>query len=123
MIDAVAVTDQSIGHAAQIEQAIPIAMVARYPKFVAAWPVGTIFQCSVSASVFACNDRFLENRCSADLPSCRLPGFVTILPQNVFASASAEQRRQGAHLLVTGGNGAHAGWPTPTAAVLSGRAE
>src|SRR5208283_865124 len=71
----------------------------------------------------ACNDGMRKPRCSVDQPSCKLIGVVTRSAQNVLAGESPQQRRQGAHLLVAGGDGANSRGSAPEDAMLLGRAE
>src|SRR5216683_3453790 len=52
-----------------------------------------------------------ESRCSVDLPSCKQVRAMTRSAQNVFAAEPPWQGWQGTYLLVSGGDGAHAGRP------------
>src|ERR1035437_6794743 len=66
-----------------------------------------------------CSGSFWKLRCSVDLPSCPGNRPMTRSSQNVFAPESSEQGRQGAHLLVAGGIGAHTQWAAAEDAVSS----
>src|SRR5437870_6708512 len=76
-----------------------------------------------SSDLFPFNEWFSRIECSADLPSCKCPLVSGSIALHVFASPSAQQRWQRAHVLVLGGNGSHAGGAPAAHAVLSGRAE
>src|ERR1035437_2360335 len=47
---------------------------------------------------------------------------MTRSAQDVFAAEPSQQGRQGSHLLVAGGDGAHCRWSAPENPLLSGRA-
>src|SRR6266567_1282904 len=46
---------------------------------------------------------------------------MTRSTQNVSTAAQSQSGRQGSHLLVSGRNGAHTGWPAPEDTLLPGR--
>src|ERR1035437_1739978 len=48
---------------------------------------------------------------------------MTRSAQSVFAAELSQQRRQGSHLLVAGGDGSHCRWSAPENALPFGRAE
>src|SRR5437870_305485 len=81
------------------------------------------FGCFPTQKRFPFNEWFSRIECSADLPSCKCPLVSGSIALHVFASPSAQQRWQRAHVLVLGGNGSHAGGAPAAHAVLSGRAE
>src|SRR5205814_5144117 len=70
-----------------------------------------------------CNRGCKKTRCSVDLPSCRRGCIMTRSAQNVFEAEPSQQGRQGSHVLVSGGNGAHTGWSAPEDTLLPGRVE
>src|SRR2546425_9236338 len=71
-----------------------------YPKFVTRKWFLVFFGCFPTQKRFPFNEWFSRIECSADLPSCKCPLVSGSIALHVFASPSAQQRWQRAHVLV-----------------------